>query len=315
MLTISDWVDGELLSSVRAKIRAMFTTLNQEGHNIQDTAPSSPVAGQVWTNVTQGIVYQRNTTNTAWIPVRRVNGQNVAEISASTTIPNTGFGTMYVMVSSTVTTAIQLPSPGTVANGWYVDFNNSSANEVVVAAPNPYTVDNTTLARIPPGAGARFVKYGSEYYTLGRPKFPTVVNGVLGSGYTGAANATADGKATNSYIDLPPGKWKVELTLLMTGTIAASSFTWMRIFLGTGSTSTANADAVGSNMIGQCRVYPAPYAIAHGTVVVNNTSGNTKRYWWVLGAADPWDSATNTFTTVLGSSWVENNIRAYRLSE
>lgn len=96
----------------------------------------------------------------------------------------------------------------------------------------------------------------------------------------------------------------------MTGTIGSGSYTWMRMFLGTGVTNTANADAIGTNMIGQCRVYQAPYAIANGTVIVNNSSGATKRYYLVVGQADPWDSS-NTYTMLMGSGWGENSILAY----
>lgn len=156
--------------------------------------------------------------------------------------------------------------------------------------------------------GANGAVWGSALKSL-----PQVVNGVLGSGYTGAANATTTAGATNSYIDLPVGKWRVDVTVLMSGAIGSGSYIWMRMYLGTGATDTANADAIGTNMIGQCRVYPAPYAIANGSVIVNNVSGSTKRYYLVVGPSEPGDS-TNTFNTLMGSNWGENSIKAYPIA-
>lgn len=72
-MNLLNWADGELLSSVRNKIMTMFAEINQEGTNISSTAPVNPVAGQIWTNVTQGMVYQRNTTNTDWVLVRAID--------------------------------------------------------------------------------------------------------------------------------------------------------------------------------------------------------------------------------------------------
>lgn len=72
-MNLLNWGDGELLSSVRSKIMTMFTDINREGNNIAASAPASPVAGQVWTNISQGKVYQRNTANTGWVEVRNID--------------------------------------------------------------------------------------------------------------------------------------------------------------------------------------------------------------------------------------------------
>lgn len=75
-MNLLNWVDGELLSSVRNKIMTMFAEINREGTNISPTAPTPTVAGQIWTNVAQGLVYQRNTTNTDWVVVRAIDLHN-----------------------------------------------------------------------------------------------------------------------------------------------------------------------------------------------------------------------------------------------
>lgn len=315
-MNLLDWVDGELLSSVRNKIRTMLSDLNKEANYLSATAPASPVGCQVWTDNVNGIVYQRNSTNTAWLPVRRVNGPTILTLTAAYTATVADYGSHLIFTSGSSVTALSLPAVSTVADGFWIDVSNNTVYDLLVDGYGTETVDGFLGIRLPPkGGSVRVVKKGSAWYSLGRAMLPRTIAGVKGAGYTGAANATAANKATGTYIDLPPGRWIVYLSCLLTGTVGAGSYSWVRFYLSDTSTGGNTPDSEGANLAAGVKVYPAPYDTAKQEIVVNNQGTTTKRYYVVLGAADPWDSATNTFSTIWGSSWSENNIYAMKLQD
>jgi len=142
------------------------------------------------------------------------------------------------------------------------------------------------------------------------------VIGTLGSGYTGDSTAT---QATGSYIDLPAGKWSVQASVLLAATNPPTSgqAIWARLWFSDSATGNATGDYVGGagTLISGSFVGPAPLALASGTVVINNTSGASKRYYLVKGTHDNAGSGyTVNFDRLGGSVWGENNIVAYPMN-
>lgn len=169
MLSILDWADGELLSSVRSKIRTMFTTLNQEGNYLSGTAPASPVAGQTWTNTTAGIVYQRNTNNSAWVPVRRINGPTVTTTTTTFLATANDYGNHVIFRGGSSTVSLGLPALSTVTDGWYMEVTNTMGYRLMVDANGTETIDGVLSFSLPIGGGMKIIKKDNYWQTVGRP--------------------------------------------------------------------------------------------------------------------------------------------------
>lgn len=169
-MNLLNWGDGELLSSVRSKIMTMFTDINREGNNIAASAPASPVAGQVWTDTVGGVVYRRNTTNNAWIPQGRINGTDVVVRTYAYVCVVADFGKHLVFEGSSELTALTLPATGTVTDGWYIELTNASDTyPLLVDANGTQLIDGVLQFHLPKRGSCKIVKFGSTWYTVGRP--------------------------------------------------------------------------------------------------------------------------------------------------
>lgn len=150
------------------------------------------------------------------------------------------------------------------------------------------------------------------------------ISGVLGTGVNlNLVNNYTTFYQTGSYIDLPVGKWEVSIDMLFPytgGTLNNSDWIWLRT--GFSDTNGANpaitTDILGGRLISGSFHGPAvtsfqnKYGMMSGRVVLNNTSGATKRYYYVAGGMDT--SNASTLSGYLdkfgGNSWSENIITA-----
>ncbi len=155
---------------------------------------------------------------------------------------------------------------------------------------------------------------------------------------------------TGSYIDLPPGKWQVTVQQLITNsytnissipsnqqTYPNSNLPTMWMFLRTtfsdqpnltaGSFATRTADIYGASTTisftvdGPVLRAPAgnpKYAVGHGSLIINNTSNVTKRYYYIAGNYVVSNSAVNVPPNYrierFGANWAENLISALRVN-
>lgn len=124
---------------------------------------------------------------------------------------------------------------------------------------------------------------------------------------------------TGSYIDLPPGRYAVNVTMLMSKTSLTyspnNSFFWVRSTFSTspGVNPTPSADIIGSNLCSGNYPGSSVYALLSGMVVINNSSAITRRYYYVAGNVVT-NNTTETLSAFGGSYWAENNIIAYRIN-
>lgn len=136
---------------------------------------------------------------------------------------------------------------------------------------------------------------------------------------------------TGSYINLPPGKWEVSITMLMpvtAGTLTNADWLWLKSTFSelnqpTIIQSQATADFVGtvylsSGLFSGPKAGAAPkYNMMYGTLVINNKSTTAKAYYYYAGLLDR-EFSTGTgkssqFNLFGGNNWGENVITATRL--
>lgn len=147
------------------------------------------------------------------------------------------------------------------------------------------------------------------------------VVGVLnGTGVNIAYNQTVNFLQTGSYIVLPPGRYAVNVTMLLArnSTSAPSpnnSFFWVRSSFSdsAGVNPVSSPDIVGSTLASGNFGGTSVYAMLNGTIIINNTTAGNKTYYYVAGRTVT-SNTTETLTGFGSTYWAENNIIAYRLN-
>ncbi len=119
---------------------------------------------------------------------------------------------------------------------------------------------------------------------------------------------------TGTSITLPPGKYSVSVSMLMSGgTAPSNSSFWVRTTFGDASNSTVpSPDIIGSNLASGGLIGPATYAMLNGSIIINNTSGSNKTYYYLAGNTVA-TGTTQTLGGFGGSGWGEDNIVAIKI--
>lgn len=131
---------------------------------------------------------------------------------------------------------------------------------------------------------------------------------------------------TGANVVLGPGKWKVDIILLLQhqGTaIDVNTWMWLKSTFTDSPTSVTPvySDFTASNVLAS-QLFSGPAiptesknAILQGSIILNNTSGNDKTYYLLIG--DRFVGGTQTPGASLksvGGTWGENSIIAYPMS-
>jgi hypothetical protein len=141
---------------------------------------------------------------------------------------------------------------------------------------------------------------------------PAVI-GVMGSG----SASTSQNAYTGAYITLPNGKWSVSVSML--AITSSSGDYWLRSgFSASTSTINLGADAVagGPTLISGFVHGGGYYTMLNGTVIINNTSGANKTYYYCTGGTGVWNGGTTgaSFTNLGRDAFGENSIVAYPMN-
>ena len=164
----------------------------------------------------------------------------------------------------------------------------------------------------------------SDNNGVGTWKKPTVnaTYGILGAGVTipTTANTPTSYLYTGTKITLPPGEYSVAVYMLITttnylgtGTTFTPAALWMRTTFADSSTATVHsADIVGSALASGGLVAPAKFGLVAGSIIINNTSGASKTYYYMAGYVDSY-STTATINSFGGNLWAEDNIVALQI--
>lgn len=125
---------------------------------------------------------------------------------------------------------------------------------------------------------------------------------------------------TGSYITLPPGRYSVNVNMLMAKSSLVvspnNSFFWVRTSFSESALASPSpsGDIVGSsNLISGNYPGTSIYSMLSGTVIINNTSLGNKTYYYIAGSC-VFVNTTETLTGFGSTYWAEDNIIAYRLN-
>ena len=173
-----------------------------------------------------------------------------------------------------------------------------------------------------------------------KPVAATRIVGTLGAGVDVPFKTVGEVyRRTGSYIDLPPGKWEVRVTMLMPvggvgtdggGTMSVNDWVWLKTTFSTETTPTivetqASGDIVGASLVsnlffGPKTVSSLPkFNMMNGYVIINNTSTASKRYYYYAGNTDSQEYTTGSgkatkFYLFGGWNWGENSITALKVN-
>ena len=147
-----------------------------------------------------------------------------------------------------------------------------------------------------------------------------VVGVLSGTGANIAYNQTVNFLQTGSYITLPPGRYAVNVTMLLARNSTSlpspnNSFFWVRSTFSdsAGVNPLSSPDIVGSTLASGNFAGTSVYAMLIGTIIINNTTAGNKTYYYVAGRT-VYSNTTETLTGFGSTYWAENNIIAYRLN-
>jgi hypothetical protein len=135
-----------------------------------------------------------------------------------------------------------------------------------------------------------------------------LTSAVLGIMASGAYNSVSN-TWTGASITLPPGKWSVSVSML--GLILAGGNFWVQTgFSASTSNIVLGADAVlgGPSLISGLVIGNANNMI-NGTVIINNTSGTSKTYYYCTAA-----TSGQTLVNLGRNTYGENTIIAYPMN-
>jgi hypothetical protein len=224
------------------------------------------------------------------------------------------------------TTNVGNPASGTAIASVPVRMTISGAGNVGIGAPVPSNllhVNSTTsgAVRIVDGTQATGRVLTSNATGVGTWQ-EIGINNVVG--YISNVGVTINYNTglylqTGSYVSLPPGRYAVNVNMLMARASLVispndSSF-WVRsTFSDSGLPNPSpSGDIIGSDLISGNHPGTSYYSMLTGTVIINNPGPFNKNYYYVAGNCVSANTTQNI--TGFGSTyWAENNIIAYRLN-
>ena len=176
-----------------------------------------------------------------------------------------------------------------------------------------------------------------------KPVAETRIVGTLGAGIDVPFKTTGGVyRKTGSYIELPPGKWEVKVTMLMPvgglssdalpggGTMTVNDWVWLKTTFSTVDATTIvgsqiSSDIEGANLVSNLFFGPKSlpdqpkFNMLNGSVIINNTSTATKTYYYYAGNTDSQEYTTGSgkatkFYLFGGWNWGENSITALKVN-
>ncbi len=131
------------------------------------------------------------------------------------------------------------------------------------------------------------------------------------------ATGTSEPRWTGSYIDLPPGIWVINATILIPALsshpVQNGDGLWVRAtFCESPGTYAVSGDIISSTLISGSLSGPSLFGLANGSIAINNTSGTTKRYYFWISISEQYGSRTQDYylNSFGCGNWGENQIFA-----
>ena len=175
---------------------------------------------------------------------------------------------------------------------------------VYITAPKT-TSSNTQVVYV---NGPGLYQFDGTYWLLTVGKM-NLLYGTLGAGVTGAVNTN---QYTGASITLPPGKWlvNVQMILKMETNPAAGTSYWVRSsFSNSSSSFSVSPDIVGSSLISAPIVGLSQFAMMNGAIRINNTTGTAKTYYyWKESGGLSFGGGSSNIDRFASTVWGENII-------
>jgi hypothetical protein len=152
------------------------------------------------------------------------------------------------------------------------------------------------------------------------PGIENIIGTLDATGVSLPFSLTTNFVQTNSSITLPPGRYAVNVTMLLarnSSTLPSppDSFFWVRSTFSDSNAANPlpSPDIVGSSLASGNFGGTSVFAMLTGTIIINNTTAGNKIYYYVGGRCVTFSTA-ETLTGFGSTSWAENSIIAYRLN-
>ena len=198
-------------------------------------------------------------------------------------------------------------------------FSGTGSVGIGVAAPSQ-TLDVSGTARlrsIPSGSGTVMLTADNtgviRQQALPTASAPAII-GTLGAGANLTSANWANFNYTGGSITIPANsKYIIQGYILLTSTTIPTSAQsmWVRSsFSESASAYTQTADLQGPPYISGLLASNAPYSMMVGAVVLKNSSGSPKTYYYWAGSVNNVGTYAGTISTVGGSTWLENQLFA-----
>ncbi|UPQ79466.1 hypothetical protein M0M57_01190 [Flavobacterium azooxidireducens] len=224
------------------------------------------------------------------------------------------------------TTSVANPASGTAIASVPVRMTIAGNGNVGIGAPTPSNLLHVNSAtsgavRIVDGtqANGRVLTSNATGVATWQPIGINNIVGYISPSGTTINYTTAQYLQTGSYITLPPGRFAVNVNMLMARSSLSrsfdNSFFWVRSSFSdsAGINPMPSPDIVGSDLISGNHPGSSYYSMLSGAVIINNATGANKTYYYIAGNVVTYN--TNQNITGFGSTyWAEDNIIAYRLN-
>ncbi len=123
----------------------------------------------------------------------------------------------------------------------------------------------------------------------------------------------ASGEYTGSSITLGPGKWNVQVAMLLPDDCNCDM--WVRTSLSDSTSSnSSSADIVGANTASGLH-WGNKFASLNGSIIINNASLANKTYYYWFGSVVTYNSCTFKLTNFGTTAWGENQMIAFPMNQ
>lgn len=191
-------------ATVRGDINAALAALS--GQQSGATAPSTTVAYQRWADTTNGLLWQRNAGNSAWVPVGSLDADRHLTKTTAYTLQQRDFGKTVELDTTSAAFTLTLFAVATSLEGWWcwLRGTGTGGNDATVDGNGAETIDGDATQALADGQLALLTCTGAAW-TLFRVA-PAAGGTPLPRSYLSGLGLANNGTDSDHDIDIAPGE-------------------------------------------------------------------------------------------------------------